>query len=117
MLHTRYGGKRGLPNTPPIQDWLVPLPSADATRTRRSTDVSQDPRYTHIGPNAADCDAECTSAPTRIPLWVLPADETQALFDAGYGTAPDLIYDKGVPDDPHPDQTNTDKKLCTLIQL
>ncbi len=99
---------------------MVPLPSDYAIRTRRSTDVSQDPRYTHISPNATDCDAECAFAPTRIPSWVLPSDETKALFEASHGTAPDLICARGrrgILDAPHPDQTNTDKKLCTLILI
>ena len=35
----------------------------------------------------------------------------------GDGTAPDLTYARGIPDTPHPDQSTTDKKLCTLILL
>ncbi len=70
-----------------------------------------------MGPTATDYDAESTFAPTRIPPWVPPAEETHALFEASHGTAPDLIYARGILDTPHPDQTNTDKKLCTLILL
>ena len=31
--------------TPTTGDWLEPLPPIEATRIRRRTDVSQDPRY------------------------------------------------------------------------
>ncbi len=37
------------------------------------------------------------------------------LFAAGHGTAPDLIYARGVPDSPSPDPTSFDRKQCTLI--
>ncbi len=37
------------------------------------------------------------------------------LFEAGHGTAPDLIYAIGVPDTRSPDPTSFDKKKCTLI--
>ena len=36
-------------------------------------------------------------------------------FEAGYGTAPDLIYARGVPDTPSPDPTSFDRKQCSLI--
>ena len=48
---------------------------------------------------------------------MLPPEEAQALFEAGHGTAPDLIYARGILDTPHPGQSTTDKKLCTLILL
>jgi hypothetical protein len=64
---------------------------------------------------ASNCDAECTAAPGRISPWILPAQETQALFEGGHGTTPDLIYARGVPDKPDPGQTNFDKNTCTLI--
>ncbi len=38
----------------------------------------------------------------RIPPRVLPPEETQALFEAGHDTTPDLIYAIGVPDTPDP---------------
>jgi hypothetical protein len=37
------------------------------------------------------------------------------LFEAGHGTAPDLIYARGVPDTPSPDPTFFNRKQCTLI--
>ena len=37
------------------------------------------------------------------------------LFDAGHGTAPDLIYARGVPNTPSPDPNSFDRKQCTLI--
>ncbi len=37
------------------------------------------------------------------------------LFEAGHGTAPNLIYARGVPDTPSPDPTFFDRKQCTLI--
>ena len=39
------------------------------------------------------------------------------LFDAGNGTAPDLIYARGVPNTPSPDPTSFNKKQRTLIIL
>jgi hypothetical protein len=39
------------------------------------------------------------------------------LFEAGRGTAPDLIYARGVPDTPSPDPTSFNKKQCTLILI
>ncbi len=42
--------------------------------------------------------------------------ETQeTLFRAGHGTAPDLIYAKGVPDTPSPDPSTFDRKKSNLI--
>jgi len=74
--------------------------------------------YTNnMGISSSDYDAECTAAPNRIPPWVLPPEEAHALFEAGHGTAPDLIYARGIPNTPHHGQSTTDKKLCTLILL
>jgi hypothetical protein len=70
-----------------------------------------------MGPIFSDYDAECTAALSRIPLWVLPPEETQALHDGGQDTAPNLIYARGVPDTPDHGQTNFDKILCTLILI
>jgi hypothetical protein len=98
-------------------DWLNPLPTTEAIRIRRHTDVSQDPRYVLQGPSASDCDAECTAASSRIPPWVLQEEETQDLFEGGHGTASDLIYARGVPNTPDPIQTNFDKKSCILILI
>ena len=94
---------------------LDPLPAIKTNRIKRHNDVSQDPKYIIQGPFASDYDAECTSAPSRIPPWVLPSEETQALFEGGHGKTLDLIYARGVPDTPDPGQTNFDKKTCTLI--
>jgi hypothetical protein len=58
---------------------------------------------------------ECTAAPNRIPEWILSHEEIQELYIAGHGTAPDLIYARGVPDSPSPDPTSFNKRLCTLI--
>jgi hypothetical protein len=98
-------------------DWLDPFPSIGATRIKRHTDVSPDPRYSLLGPTASHYDAECTAAPSRVPPWVLPPEETQAPHDEGHGTSPYLIYARGVPDRPDPGQTYFDKKLCTLILI
>jgi hypothetical protein len=97
------------------QNCLDPL-LAD-TRNKRHTDVSQDPRYIHQSLTGTDYDAECTTAPYRITPWVLPTEETHALFQGGHGTTPDLIYAKGVPDNPDPGITSFDKKLCTSFSL
>ena len=83
-------------------DWLDPLPSTEACRIKRHTDVSQNPRYDVQGPFASYYDAECTAALSRIPPWVFPAEETQALFEGGHCTAPSLIYARGVPGTPDP---------------
>ena len=37
------------------------------------------------------------------------------LFEAEHGTAPDLIYARGVPDPPTSDPTSFDRKHCTLV--
>ena len=58
---------------------------------------------------------ECTAAPIRIPEWILPLETQDALVAAGHGTAPDLIYNRGVPDTPEPDPTTFDRKNCTLL--
>ncbi len=91
--------------------WIDPLPSIEATRIRRHTDVLHYPRYSLLGPIASDYNTKCTAAPP----WVLPPKETQALHEGGHGTTPDLIYARGVPDTPDPGKTNFDKHLFTLI--
>jgi len=47
----------------------------------------------------------------------LPPEETQAVFEGGHGTAPDLIYAGGISDTTDHGQTNFDKRLCTLILI
>ncbi len=37
------------------------------------------------------------------------------LYEAGHGTAPDLIYARGVLNIPSPDPTYFDRRQCTLI--
>jgi hypothetical protein len=37
------------------------------------------------------------------------------MFEAGHGTAPDLIYARGVPNTPSPDPTSFNIMQCTLI--
>jgi hypothetical protein len=85
----------------------------------RHYDVSKDdPRYRDHGLSASNGDADCTEAPTRIPTWVLPTENTQALFaDEGHGTAPDNIYARAVPTISNAELSNANKKLCTLIQV
>jgi hypothetical protein len=100
------------PHTP--IDWLEPLPPEVETRHRRHTDVSQDPRYDRASTAG---DSECTEAPSRIPDWILPLETQAALFREGHGTAPDLIYARGVPDSPSPDPSTFDRKQCILIIL
>jgi hypothetical protein len=104
-----------MPNETLPHNGFTPLPSKEEVSSRRHTDVSQDPRYTHWGLSAAEGDAACNEAPRRLPHWSLPHEETQLLFEAGHGTTPDLIYARGVPDTPSPDPTSFDKKQCTLI--
>ena len=58
---------------------------------------------------------DCTTAPARISDWILPLETQDALFAAGHGTAPDLIYARGVPDTPDPDPRTFDRKNCNLI--
>jgi hypothetical protein len=94
-------------------DWWRPTP--EETRRIRHTDVSLDPIYNHWSLSAAAGDEECTAAPSRIPDWVVPREETRMLFEAGHGTTPDLIYARGVPDTPSPDPTSFKKTHCTLI--
>ena len=49
------------------------------------------------------------------PHCVPPPGELQTLFQAGHGTALDLIYAKRVLNSPSPDPTSFDRKQCTLI--
>jgi len=97
------------PETPP-HEWLAPLPTSEDIRRKRHTDVSQDPRYNHWGLSANEGDTLCTTAPRRILDRVLPQGETKTMSQAGHGTAPDLIYARGVPDSPSPDSTSFDRK-------
>ena len=60
---------------------------------------------------------ECTAAPARIPDWILPLETQDSLFGAGHGTAPDLIYARGVPNTPLMDPTTFDRKECNLIVI
>ena len=78
-------------------DWLY-IPNSAPKKNSRHTDVSQDIRYSLECLSAAEGDAECTAAPGRIPEWILSHEETHELYAAGNGTAPDLIYARGVPD-------------------
>jgi hypothetical protein len=41
----------------------------------------------------------------------------EALFRAGHGTAPDLIYAGGVPNTPSPEPITFDRKKCNLILI
>ncbi len=100
---------------PTDQDWLDHPTPAEATRFRRHTGVSQDLKYTHQRLITTDHDAEFTAAPSRIPHWVLSAEESRVLFEEGLGTALNLVYARGVPDTADPGSNNFDKKLCTLI--
>ena len=95
-----------------MNDRLEPIPPEIETRHRRHIDVSKDPRYNRA---TTAGDSECTEAPTRIPVWILTLETQEALFREEHGTAPDLIYARGVPDTPAPDQHTFDKKQCILI--
>ena len=96
-------------------DWFAPLRTTEEIRRIRHTDVSLDPRYNHWGLSAATGDAECTAAPSRIPVLFPPHAKTQMMFEAGHGTAPDLIYARGVPNTSSPDPTSFNIMQCTLI--
>jgi hypothetical protein len=90
-----------------------PLPPENGVaQHRRHVDVTQDPRYAQ---DTRAGDQECTTAPSRIPEWILPLEVQDSLFSAGHGTAPDLIYARGVPDSPKPDPTTFDRKKCNLL--
>jgi hypothetical protein len=55
--------------------------------------------------------------PSRILDWVLSQNSQTALFTAGHGTAPVLIYATGVPDTPAPDRSTFARKKCNLILI
>ena len=103
---------RGI-NTP--MEWLELPPFAEDTRRIRHTDVSQDPRYPIPGSSASDGDMKYTEVSTRMPPWVLPAEETQNALRGIHGTALDLIYARGVLATPILDRNNVNKKFCPLI--
>ena len=90
-------------------DWLAPTPMAEPLRPRRHTDVSQDPGYKIKAFTRKD-DEECIAAPDRIPEWILPKEAIDALYKAGHGTAPDLIYARGIPNTPSRDLCAFDRK-------
>jgi hypothetical protein len=50
-----------------------------------------------------------------MPDWILPPRGTHIRFEAGHGTAPNLIYARGVPNTPSPDPTHFGGKQFTLI--
>ncbi len=52
--------------------------------------------------------------PTAYRTWSSHRGDPN-VFEAGHGTAPDLIYARGVSDAPSPDPTSFDKKQCILI--
>ena len=56
-------------------------------------------------------------APSCLPEWIFTLETQEALFRLGHGTAPDLIYARGVPDTPSPDPRIFDRKKCNLILL
>ena len=90
--------------TTPHSDLLDPIPSPDRVHNTRHTDASRDPRYETGSLSAVDGDTQCTATPAAyIPEWVLSIEEIKELYSAGHGTAPDLIYARGVRDSPHPD--------------
>ena len=53
--------------------------------------------------------------PRYIPAGVLPQEYLDSLRAEGAGAAPDIIYARGVPADPIPDQDSFDRKDCSLI--
>jgi hypothetical protein len=71
-----------------------------------------DPRYDQT---AMDGDSEYIETPTRISDWILSIETHEVPFRAGHGTTPDLIYARGVPETPSPDQSTLDRKKCNLI--
>ncbi len=97
-----------------MTDWLEPLPPDAETRHRRHNDVYHDPRYEQAAKTGK---FESIEAPTRIVDWVLPHETHDALFRAGHGTAPDLIYAKRIPDTPSPDPNIFNRKKCNLILI
>jgi hypothetical protein len=64
------------------------------------------------------CRVHCGTQLQPDTPWVLPTKEIHDIFEAGHGTAPGLIYARGVPDTPHPGKSTINRKLrCTLILL
>ncbi len=54
--------------------------------------------------------------PTRyIRAWVFPQEDLDNLRAAGAGSAPDILYDQGVPADPTPDADSFDRKDYSFI--
>ena len=56
-------------------------------------------------------------APTRIPDWIRPHETQEALFLARHGTAPDLVYARGVPDAPSSDPITFEHKKRNLVLI
>ncbi len=55
------------------------------------------------------------AAPRYIPAWVLPYEDIYSLKAARTGTAPAIIYARGVLADPSPDPDSFDDKNYSLI--
>ena len=118
----------GTPSSPSLPlapsespDWLDPIddpaPPQPPRRHPRHIDVSADVWNLLRQEEANARDEECTTAPSYIPEWVLPAAELQALIDAGKGAAPDLIYARGVPSFPAPHLSQFQRSECTLLLI
>ena len=95
--------------------WLASTPPAEALTWSRHIYVSQEPRYKTK--TSTRRDKECIAAPDRIRDWILPKEVHDALHKAGHGTAPDLIYARGILNAPNPDPVAFDRKKCNLILI
>ena len=97
-------------------DWLSNIPHTALTLQRNHrVDESIDTKTLLSQRVGAIHDEEGTKAHRYIPAWVLPQEDLDNLMAAGAGTAPDIIYARGVAADPAPDIDSFNRKDCSLI--
>jgi hypothetical protein len=90
-------------------EWLKLPPYAEDTCRRRHTNASQDSDTPFRATLLPIEMGNARRPPPGYPLGT-PTKETQTLFEAGHGTAPDLVYARGGPTTLNPDLTNVNKK-------
>jgi hypothetical protein len=96
-------------------EWLAPITPSEPLGRRRRSNISQNPRYKTK--TSTQGDEECIAAPDHILDWIFRKEAQDALYKAGHGTAPDLIYAIGISDTPIPDPCAFDRKRCNLVLI
>ena len=96
-------------------EWLAPTGTPPMLHRNRRVDVSIDTKTLPPQGEAETWGEEGVAAPRYISAWVLPQDDLDNMMATGAVAAPDIIYARGVQDNPSPDPTSFDRKDCALI--